>query len=219
MKKPAISLLLLLLLSCNKESHPITIVVYNKGVAGNTSAQLVERVDKDVLSLSPKLVIIMIGTNDVGRKLPYEQYKANVTMLVNKIQEQGAKVMLLSPPPRGTAEIKSSSDFLNDRNDKINLILDTLSRQLNCFYLDINSAFKKAGSPNATAGSYILNQANSPDKPDGVHLTSEGGRFLAARVKEYMVNNNLTSLNLIICFGDSLTAGSGYPIALQASLN
>jgi lysophospholipase L1-like esterase len=199
--------------------------VLNEGVGGNLSSQLIERLDTDVLVFKPKLVIILIGTNDVGRKLSVtvykvsdKEYKANVSYLVNKIQAIGSKVVLLSPPPRGTEAITTPSYFLNDRNDKFNRILDTVSRETHCYYLDINTAFKKAGSPNATASSYIRNAANTPDMPDGIHLTPDGTTFLTNQVFNFLKKDNLTDLNLVICFGDSLTETSGYPELLQKLL-
>lgn len=222
MKHLVAILLVLSFLSCQKGSLDTSrngkLIVYNKGVPGNTSAQLVERLDTDVLDLKPQLVVILIGTNDVSQKVPYAQYKTNVSTLVTKIQAQGGKVLLLSPPPRGTAEITTPTYFSNDRNDKINLILDTLSRDLKCYYLDINTAFKNAGSPNSTASSYILNKLNSPERPDGIHLTPGGTAFLTNKIAQFITDNKLTSLNLIVCFGDSLTAVGGYPKLLQSLL-
>ncbi|AYL94062.1 SGNH/GDSL hydrolase family protein [Mucilaginibacter celer] len=226
MKYLAFILIITSFLSCQKGSGDSTtrngkLVVYNKGVPGNVSAQLVERIDEDVLNYKPQLVVIMIGTNDVSHRVPYDQYTANITTLVTKIQAQSGKVLLLSPPPRGTAEITTPTYFMNDRNDKINLILDSLSQSLKCYYLDINAAFKNAGSPNSTAGSYILNSANSPDRPDGVHLTLDGTAFLAKEVAKFIKDNKLDNISLVICFGDSLTAGNsgGYPQLLQKLLN
>jgi lysophospholipase L1-like esterase len=222
--KYLISFLLVLTLSaCKKKPYPDEknnrIVVYNKGVSGNVSAQLAERLETDVLTLKPKLVIILIGTNDVSKNIPYNYYKANVTTVVNRIQQYGAKVLLLSPPPRGTTEITNPHYFANDRNDKINLILDTLSQNLNCYYLDINKAFKYMRTPNANASSFLFNEANKPANPDGIHLTNAGAMFLAQQVAQFIANNNLTSLNVVVCFGDSLTAISGYPGYLQDTLN
>lgn len=198
---------------------PARTIVYNKGVPGNVSAQLVERLDADVLSLKPQLVILMIGTNDISKKVPYDQYIANVSLLVNKIQVNGAKVILVSPPPRGIAEITKPTYFANDRNDHINFLIDSLSQQLNCYYLDINTAFKNVGSPNSTVSSYIRNPANNPAAPDGIHFTPDGAIFFTNQVAKFIRDNNLTDLKSIICFGDSLTAAMGYPKLLQTSLN
>jgi lysophospholipase L1-like esterase len=210
-------LVLFLLASCKKDK--LSIVVHNAGISGNTSAQLVDRVDADVLGISPRLVIILIGTNDVSLRVPYAQYKANVTTLITKIQEKGSKVLLLSPPPRGITEITTPQYFLNNRNDSINVILNTLSKQFNCHYLDVNSAFKAQGTPNKTANSLILNEANRPDKPDGIHLTHEGAVYIAKLVYKYLNDNGLKIPGDIVCFGDSLTRGSGYVVQLQFLLN
>jgi lysophospholipase L1-like esterase len=51
----------------NKEE--IRWAVINSGISGNTSVQLYERIDRDVLALNPRVVIIWIGTNDGMLKL------------------------------------------------------------------------------------------------------------------------------------------------------
>jgi lysophospholipase L1-like esterase len=51
----------------NKEE--IKWAVINSGISGHTSVQLNERIDRDVLALNPRVVIIWIGTNDGMLKL------------------------------------------------------------------------------------------------------------------------------------------------------
>jgi len=51
----------------NKEEMRWSVI--NSGISGHTSVQLNERIDRDVLALNPRVVIIWIGTNDGMLKL------------------------------------------------------------------------------------------------------------------------------------------------------
>ena len=56
----------------------------NAGVCGNRSNDLVDRLDRDVLSQKPDLTFIFIGTNDRGGN-PLSQYKADLIYLSRRL--------------------------------------------------------------------------------------------------------------------------------------
>ena len=70
----------------------IRIRVTNSGIAGNTSRDLLARWDRDVRSLNPQWVSILIGFNDVWRQfdspamtdqmVPPEEYRENVRKMI-----------------------------------------------------------------------------------------------------------------------------------------
>lgn len=184
--------------------------ITNKGIGSDNTADLLKRVDADVIALRPKLVIIMIGTNDVRAKyksLPLTQFEANLDKLVKNIQTSGSDVMLLSPPPIGYKAI-SNPDPVNSRLDSAVTIINRISQKYSCMYVDINQKFKNAGSPNGSKNSMINNGESNPDHPDGLHVTKVGAKFIAKAIYTYLVDNNkLLSYESIVCFGDSLTYG------------
>ncbi|MBE9584165.1 SGNH/GDSL hydrolase family protein [Mucilaginibacter sp. JRF] len=216
--------LLLLLASCRKTNDDASstsrVKVINEGIPKYTSADVAAEVD-GMLTEKPKLVVLMIGTNDVSRMGPYSDYADNLTHIIGRIKHAGARVLLMSPPPRGIDVITSPDYFLNDRNDTIETINDSLARELNCYYLNINKAFKDAGTPNATKNSMVYNAINNASKPDGIHLTITGKEFIADTLAAYIKQNFTEDEYLIVvCMGDSLTAGgsTGYPAYLQKKL-
>ena len=75
--------------------------LFNAAICGDTSTDLVRRLEVDVLALRPDLVVIGIGTNDALGKMEPEQYRENMTMLIRSIQEHKAKVLLILPSPMG----------------------------------------------------------------------------------------------------------------------
>ncbi|MEI8062698.1 MAG: SGNH/GDSL hydrolase family protein [Verrucomicrobiota bacterium] len=67
--------------------------VLNTGIGGNTAADLVARVDGDVVAVHPHLVIITIGGNDSGRGRPLPDFEADLRSLEKTLQEAGALVV------------------------------------------------------------------------------------------------------------------------------
>src|SRR3954468_13272686 len=59
--------------------------VANRGISGDTTRGLLARLDGDVLSLNPRGIVLLIGTNDVALKVPPEGIAENVKLLLAKI--------------------------------------------------------------------------------------------------------------------------------------
>jgi len=195
-------------------------VILNKGIPGNTSTMLLDRVDTDVIALKPQLAIVLIGTNDVSHHITWQTYQSNLITLVNKMQAAKINIILVSPPPRGKTYI-SPTDFLNNRIDTLTNVMAQVAKQYNCYFFNLNSALKSVGTPNPTASSLINNPLSNPQNPDGIHLTLNGNIFLALDLFHFILVNNLKDNHKIICFGDSITyeGGSGsYPNQLISFL-
>lgn len=74
----------------------------NVGWSGDTVARALLRLDRDVLSNKPAVVVVCLGLNDAEyQPLAPERlaaYRQDLTTLVSKCQKAGARVWLLSPP-------------------------------------------------------------------------------------------------------------------------
>jgi lysophospholipase L1-like esterase len=76
----------------------------NRGVGSQTTRQVLERFDRQVAGLRPKVVILELGVNDLKaipllperRKLIVEQCKANIAELVAHSRQVGARVVLVT---------------------------------------------------------------------------------------------------------------------------
>ena len=69
--------------------------ILNRGVSGDTTADGLARLDRDVLSESPGVVLLSLGANDMVRRLPIEDTFANLRRIVDRIQARGALVVLI----------------------------------------------------------------------------------------------------------------------------
>ena len=70
----------------------VNIPVINAGVSGDTSAQGLARVDTEVLSHNPEIVIILLGANDIGRGIPVATARDNLQSIINKINDGSRKI-------------------------------------------------------------------------------------------------------------------------------
>jgi lysophospholipase L1-like esterase len=68
--------------------------VINAGAPGDTTARALERLERDVLSRSPDLVLITLGGNDLKNGIAKDVAFENLKRMVESIQEQGAQVII-----------------------------------------------------------------------------------------------------------------------------
>ncbi|OGE79245.1 MAG: hypothetical protein A2751_04615 [Candidatus Doudnabacteria bacterium RIFCSPHIGHO2_01_FULL_46_14] len=69
--------------------------IINAGSNGDTTASALARLDRDVLSQDPRIVIVLVGGNDALRQVPVEESFKNLVLIVDRIHEKGAAVILL----------------------------------------------------------------------------------------------------------------------------
>ncbi len=69
--------------------------IINAGHAGDTTADGLRRIERDVLSRNPYLVIVEFGANDFLRHIPKEKTFQNLKEIISCIQDKGAMVVLL----------------------------------------------------------------------------------------------------------------------------
>lgn len=76
-------------------SKRLEIPIVNQGIGGDTTKTALSRLDRDVLAWDPKIVIVLLGGNDIVRRVPVEETFQNLNISITKIQEQGAVVILV----------------------------------------------------------------------------------------------------------------------------
>lgn len=69
--------------------------VINAGKSGDTTYEALKRLERDVLSRDPYLVIVELGGNDFLHRIPTEFTLKNIEEIINRIQEKGAIVALV----------------------------------------------------------------------------------------------------------------------------
>jgi acyl-CoA hydrolase len=72
--------------------------IVNAGVPGDTSAQALERLPALLQEHRPALVLVSIGGNDLLRRLPEVDARANLQRICELAQAAGAQVLVLAVP-------------------------------------------------------------------------------------------------------------------------
>ena len=122
--------------------------VTNAGVSGNTSRDLLERFERDVVALSPQWVSVCIGINDVWRQfdcpaipdaqVPPEEYEENVEKMILAVKDRVKGVFLLSPyymePNR--------EDAMRARMDEYVAICKRLAEKHACVFVDFQKLYE-----------------------------------------------------------------------------
>ncbi len=159
------------------------IEVIGAGISGNKVNDLQRRLENDVLTKKPSIVVIYIGINDVwhfefaSRGLtgtPKPEFEKGLKDIITKIQSDGATVILCTPSVIG--EKNDGTNKYDTMLDEYSQISRTVAAQYSIPLCDLRSAFIDYLKKN--------NLANSEKNVltfDGVHLNDAGNKFVAAQ--------------------------------------
>jgi len=157
------------------EANGVKATAIPAGISGHKSNQMLARLEKDVLSKKPDWMTLSCGVNDVwhgARGVSLEDYKVNITKIVDQCQAVGVKVMILT----STMIKETQTNELNQKLVPYNEFLRTLAAEKKCLLADLNADMQAAI---AKAG---------PDKKgniltgDGVHMNAAGNEMMALGV-------------------------------------
>jgi lysophospholipase L1-like esterase len=148
------------------------------GIGGNKVYDLFLRLEDDVLSKNPDIVVVYVGVNDVWHKTTSgtgtdpDKFVKFYTAIIKKLQSKNCKVILCTP-----AVIGEKTDFSNQQDGDMNRyaqIVRTLAKNNNTPLIDLRSAFLD------------YNLRNNPENKeqgiltvDRVHLNEKGNRLVA----------------------------------------
>ena len=157
------------------EANGVKATAIPAGISGHKSNQMLARLEKDVLSKKPDWMTLSCGVNDVwhgAKGVSLEDYKVNITKIVDQCQAAGVKVMILT----ATMIKEAQTNDLNQKLVPYNEFLRTLAAEKKCLLADLNADMQAAI---AKAG---------PDKKgnlltsDGVHMNPAGNEMMALGV-------------------------------------
>jgi len=76
-------------------SQRLGVPIVNAGRGGDTAESALRRLETDVLARDPRVVIVLLGGNDILRRVPTEVTFANLAAIVERIRQRGAAVVLV----------------------------------------------------------------------------------------------------------------------------
>ncbi|HYE22641.1 MAG TPA: GDSL-type esterase/lipase family protein [Verrucomicrobiae bacterium] len=69
--------------------------IINAGVSGDTTRTALVRINEDVLSKDPKVVIVLLGGNDYLLRYPKEETENNMITIIDQIRSKNAAVLVV----------------------------------------------------------------------------------------------------------------------------
>jgi lysophospholipase L1-like esterase len=156
------------------EQAGVKITIIPAGISGNTSKDMLARLDRDVLSKKPQWMTLSCGVNDVwhgvnGVDLP--TYKQNITSIVDQAQAAGIKVVIMTSTMIGE-EDNANNQKLAAYND----FLRSLAAERKLPITDLNADEHAELADMAKDGPLKGNVLTM----DGVHPNGLGNEMMAA---------------------------------------
>ncbi|HNR72965.1 MAG: G-D-S-L family lipolytic protein [Bacteroidetes bacterium OLB12] len=149
--------------------------VINRGIAGDNTFGVLARLD-EIVKLKPASLFVLIGTNDLSKKIPDEAILENIFTMISRIKSGSpkTKIFIQSILPVNETVERFPQQFNNSMH--INTINDQLARyatRLRYTYVDLYEKF-------------IDNQGRLDAKYtfDGLHLNAAGYQRWVEILKE-----------------------------------
>ncbi len=142
----------------------------NFGIDGDQTQHVLWRIDHgNFAGISPKLIVIMLGTNNAGHNTPGEVAEA-MGIIIKRLRDKlpGTRLLLLGIFPRGF----KADDALRAANAKANEAFSKLADNKWIHYLDIGQEFLEK---DGTISPEIM--------PDGVHPNARGYEIWAKAIE------------------------------------
>ena len=150
--------------------------VVNRGIGEQISAQMLLRFYQDVVELSPKIVVITAGSNDIKNRVPIEFTVEYITRMINIAKAHSIKVVLTTVTPvndtqKGMLKLRPLT-LIKRLNDEIRKLAEKLNVELCDFWKILSD---KDG--------YMPKEYSY----DGVHLNEKGYELVSKALKPILL--------------------------------
>ena len=148
------------------------------GISGNKIYDLYLRLDEDVLSKKPDMVVMYIGVNDVWHKRSAgtgtdpDKFEKFYTAIIKKLAVNNIKAVLCTP-----AVIGEKTDFSNEQDGDLNKysnIIRSIADKNNLPIIDLRKIFLDYNLKNNPS-----NKESGILTTDRVHLNAKGNQLVA----------------------------------------
>ncbi len=129
-----------------RKSFPIDdyVGVYNSGICGDTTNDLLRRFSIEVDSIQPNKIVFAIGINDskyaageTTNKIPLEEFKSNMLSLVEKAKTKANEIYIVSATKVDDTARPSGTRFINQDIKLYNEFLKELSKEKHLVFIDV----------------------------------------------------------------------------------
>lgn len=166
------------------------LVLINRGIGGDVTAWLRQRYAADALQLQPRLIVLEVGSNDLGWSLAElddakaEAVCTNLAALVAETRTAGIPLALCSLQPVAMPAWLNEPEFAGQKNAQIvaiNANLQALAAAQGAIYVDFHAALV------GDDGSLLRELTD-----DGVHPHALGYTIMARVLRETLATHQIT---------------------------
>lgn len=165
------------------ETNDYDIMVYNGGVSGDTTNELLKRFNIECEARKPNIIIFAIGLNDsyyYGFKdkpsVPIEKFQNNLQELINQAKKFNSKIIFIGLTPVDESKTKPIPWETTIYHDQENTIL-------------YNNKIKEVSEKNNIPFIDMLSLLDINDIEDGVHPSPRGHEKIFLKVKDFLISN------------------------------
>ena len=157
------------------------------GISGNKSNNMLDRLDRDVISKNPQIMTLSCGVNDVWhgpRGVKLDAYKKNITVLVEKALAAKIQVYIMTATMIGEYQKNQNNQKLVAYND----FLRELAKEKNLPLIDLNAVMQKEV---AAMNAKYPGLSTVFITCDGVHMDPLGNIMMAKEIlKAFGLNDS-----------------------------
>ncbi|MET0197982.1 MAG: GDSL-type esterase/lipase family protein [Rhodococcus fascians] len=137
-------------------------LISNAGIGGETTDQILARVDNDVLAQAPEFTTVLAGTNDVFKGVDAATITTNLSLIYDKLAFTDVGIIAFTIPPM-LMEDEVKAQTLRDVNAWMRATVE--SNWPDAQLVDWSEALSADGDEALPNASYFS---------DGIHFTEEG---------------------------------------------
>ena len=145
--------------------------VYNRGVSGFTTIELLENIEPCILDLEPKVLFLNIGTNDLNGETYdidglYQNFSKIISIIKDKLPDTSIYLMAYYPVKEEILQQKTTpiryrtNKRIDEANEKV---VQRIANENNLHYIDVNDGLKDKNGEQIEAFTV-----------DGVHMYANG---------------------------------------------
>ena len=144
----------------------------NRGIGGNKTNDVLERLEEDCIRLAPSMVSILLGINDVWHRINHAgntdaEMETYYRQILTRIRNALGDIPLVIMEPFLTADKTVEID--RGEVDSIITIVRRLAEEFNAVFVPLDAPLEKAGE---AFGAHALTK-------EGVHPTPQGHSIIA----------------------------------------
>ena len=157
------------------ETNNYNIVIYNQGVCGDTTDNLLVRFKTECVAREPQTIIFAIGINDSqyvnskdNPRVSLEKFQNNLVELIKQAKNFSNKILFI-----GLTKVEDGQFYNNDNIAKYNAMIEKVSAEHKLPFLN------------------LFDLLETSDLYDGLHPNSEGHKKMFLKVKEFLMEKKV----------------------------